>query len=150
MTKRRGVGRRDFLRGAGVTGAAAGLVAAQTLKPTPSDAAGEHTSHGHGSQPTGAEPTQFFTSVEAPVVVALVDVTPKDDVGWGAEWKRAVPHPYNHTLSIVNQSSVMAYRHNYFDLDPTYRDAFGQPLLRMTFDFIRTNRSRRTRLRTSA
>ena len=68
--------------------------------------------------------------------VALVDVLiPKDDVGWGAAWKRAVPHHYNHTLSIVNQGSVMAYRHNYLDLEPTYRNAFGQPLLPMTFDF---------------
>ena len=26
-------------------------------------------------------------------------------------------------------------RRNYLDLDPTYRDAWGQPLLRITFDF---------------
>jgi gluconate 2-dehydrogenase alpha chain len=29
----------------------------------------------------------------------------------------------------------MANRYNYFDLDPTYRNAFGQPLMRMTFDY---------------
>jgi gluconate 2-dehydrogenase alpha chain len=29
----------------------------------------------------------------------------------------------------------MGYRQNYLDLDPTYRDRFGRPLLRMTFDF---------------
>jgi gluconate 2-dehydrogenase alpha chain len=29
----------------------------------------------------------------------------------------------------------MAYRDNYLDLDPTYKDAYGQPLLRMTFDW---------------
>ena len=29
----------------------------------------------------------------------------------------------------------MSYRGNYLDLDPTYRDVYGQPLLRMTFDF---------------
>ena len=29
----------------------------------------------------------------------------------------------------------MSYRQNYLDLDPTYKDAFGRPLLRMTFDF---------------
>jgi gluconate 2-dehydrogenase alpha chain len=42
---------------------------------------------------------------------------------------------YNHTLAINNQGSVMAYRQNYLDLDPTYRDRYGRPLLRMTFDF---------------
>ena len=29
----------------------------------------------------------------------------------------------------------MSYRNNYLDLDPTYKDAHGRPLLRMTFDF---------------
>jgi gluconate 2-dehydrogenase alpha chain len=29
----------------------------------------------------------------------------------------------------------MPIRENYLDLDPTYRDAWGLPLLRMTFDF---------------
>jgi gluconate 2-dehydrogenase alpha chain len=54
---------------------------------------------------------------------------------WGTEWKRAVVRHYNHTLAINNQGSVMAYRQNYLDLDPTYRDRYGRPLLRMTFDF---------------
>jgi gluconate 2-dehydrogenase alpha chain len=30
---------------------------------------------------------------------------------------------------------VLPYRGNYLDLDPTYRDAYGLPLLRMTFDW---------------
>jgi gluconate 2-dehydrogenase alpha chain len=34
----------------------------------------------------------------------------------------------------VHGSSV-ATRWNYLDLDPTYKDAWGLPLLRMTFDF---------------
>ena len=42
---------------------------------------------------------------------------------------------YNHTLAINNQGSVMGYRQNYLDLDPTYRDRYGRPLMRMTFDF---------------
>ena len=29
----------------------------------------------------------------------------------------------------------MPHRWNWLDLDPTYRNAFGQPLLRMTYDF---------------
>jgi gluconate 2-dehydrogenase alpha chain len=29
----------------------------------------------------------------------------------------------------------MSHRTNYLDLDPTYRDVYGRPLLRMTFDF---------------
>jgi gluconate 2-dehydrogenase alpha chain len=34
----------------------------------------------------------------------------------------------------VHGSSI-AVRGNYLDLDPTYKDAWGQPLMRMTFDF---------------
>jgi gluconate 2-dehydrogenase alpha chain len=30
---------------------------------------------------------------------------------------------------------VMPNRYNHLDLDPTYRNRFGQPLMRMTFDF---------------
>jgi gluconate 2-dehydrogenase alpha chain len=37
---------------------------------------------------------------------------------------------------VINASgSVMANRYNCYDLDPTYRNAFGQPLMRMTFDY---------------
>jgi gluconate 2-dehydrogenase alpha chain len=60
---------------------------------------------------------------------------PPGTPAWGTEWKRAVVRHYNHTLTINNQGSVMAYRQNYLDLDPTYRDRYGRPLLRMTFDF---------------
>ena len=35
----------------------------------------------------------------------------------------------------------MARRTNYLDLDPTYRDAYGQPLLRLTFDFPQNDRA---------
>ena len=75
---------------------------------------------------------------------------PPGTPAWGTEWKRAVVRHYNHTLAINNQGSVMAYRQNYLDLDPTYRDRYGRPLLRMTFDFHPTSRSRRTSSPTSA
>jgi gluconate 2-dehydrogenase alpha chain len=42
---------------------------------------------------------------------------------------------YNHTSVINVHGSSQSARGNYLDLDPTYKDAWGQPLLRMTFDF---------------
>lgn len=54
---------------------------------------------------------------------------------WGAEWKKAVARDYNHFASVGGQGSSMAYRDVFMDLDPTYKDRFGRPLLRMTFDF---------------
>jgi gluconate 2-dehydrogenase alpha chain len=42
---------------------------------------------------------------------------------------------YNHTILIQQHGTSQSSRLNYLDLDPTYKDAWGQPLLRMTFDF---------------
>ncbi|HGN3041429.1 TPA: SDR family NAD(P)-dependent oxidoreductase [Pseudomonas aeruginosa] len=50
-------------------------------------------------------------------------------------WKQAVKDAYTHTVSMDAHGSNMTYRDNYLDLDPTYKDAYGQPLLRMTFDW---------------
>jgi gluconate 2-dehydrogenase alpha chain len=61
--------------------------------------------------------------------------TPPGTPAWGSEWKKAVVRHYNHTSVVNVHGSSIAARANYLDLDPTYRDAWGQPLLRMTFDF---------------
>lgn len=61
--------------------------------------------------------------------------TPPGTPRWGSAWKRAVVDNYNHSTVIGTQGGMMGYRQNYLDLDPTYRDAYGRPMLRMTFDF---------------
>jgi gluconate 2-dehydrogenase alpha chain len=71
---------------------------------------------------TGARPIQFH-----PV--------PKGTPRWGAAWKKAVAHYYNRAFTANAQGGVQAYRGNYLDLDPTYRDIYGRPLMRMTFDW---------------
>jgi gluconate 2-dehydrogenase alpha chain len=60
---------------------------------------------------------------------------PPDTPSWGSGWKRAVARHYNHTSVVNVHGSSVATRSNYLDLDPTYKDAWGLPLLRMTFDF---------------
>ena len=60
---------------------------------------------------------------------------PSGTPSWGSEWKKAVVKHYNHTLALNIHGSSVAVRTNYLDLDPTYKDAWGNPLLRMTFDF---------------
>ncbi len=57
--------------------------------------------------------------------------TPK----WGAAWKQAAAENYLSTYEIVTHGSCYSYRDNYLDLDPTYKDRLGRPLLRLTFDF---------------
>ncbi|HJS90454.1 MAG TPA: GMC family oxidoreductase [Steroidobacteraceae bacterium] len=59
--------------------------------------------------------------------------TPK----WGAKWKQAVKENY---LSAIKpgtgvHGSMYSYRDVYLDLDPTYKDRFGRPLVRITMDF---------------
>lgn len=51
---------------------------------------------------------------------------------WGPQWKRATAKWYNRAFSIVASAANYANRENYLDLDPTYRDALGRPLVRMT------------------
>jgi gluconate 2-dehydrogenase alpha chain len=61
--------------------------------------------------------------------------TPPGTKGWGSEWKKAVARYYNRSYGIGAQIACLSYRQNYLDLDPQYKDALGQPLLRMTFDW---------------
>ena len=59
---------------------------------------------------------------------------------WGSEWKKAALHNYDRTGSIFFQGEHLAYRGNYMDLDPLYRDHFGDPLLRLTLDWRENER----------
>jgi gluconate 2-dehydrogenase alpha chain len=61
--------------------------------------------------------------------------TPPGTPAWGSAWKRAVAEHYNHTAVLNIHGSSSAITQNYLDLDPTYKDAWGLPLLRMTFEF---------------
>ncbi len=60
--------------------------------------------------------------------------TPPGTPKWGKDWKAATVKAYKSTLSFSSQGSSYPTRGNYLDLDPTYTDRFGRPLLRFTFD----------------
>ena len=53
---------------------------------------------------------------------------------WGSDWKRATVKWYHHAARFNTQGSVYANRDNYMDLDPTYKDVFGRPLIRLTYN----------------
>jgi gluconate 2-dehydrogenase alpha chain len=63
--------------------------------------------------------------------IAVPAGTPK----WGSTWKKAVKDNYVNTVSIDSNGANMVYRDCYLDLDPTYQNKYGQPLLRFTFDW---------------
>jgi gluconate 2-dehydrogenase alpha chain len=60
---------------------------------------------------------------------------PKGTPKWGAQWKKAAAETYNSGYGISTHGSSYSYRDCYLDLDPTYKDHLGRPLMRMTFDF---------------
>ncbi|MCP5412927.1 MAG: GMC family oxidoreductase [Alphaproteobacteria bacterium] len=54
---------------------------------------------------------------------------------WGAGWKQAAVEGYQNSMGIGSQGSSYPVKENYLDLDPTYTDRHGRPLLRITFEF---------------
>ncbi|MGY3501070.1 GMC family oxidoreductase [Bradyrhizobium sp. USDA 4471] len=67
--------------------------------------------------------------------------TPPGTPTWGAAWKRETAKWYRKTAMVLCEGMNYASRTNSMDLDPTYRDMFGQPLLRMTFNFTQNDRA---------
>ncbi|WP_321813107.1 MULTISPECIES: GMC family oxidoreductase [unclassified Paraburkholderia] len=78
----------------------------------------------YSSQPTGT-----------PMAAAIKKGTPR----WGAGWKKGLKESYGHSMSIKLEGSNMATRGNYLDLDPVYKDRFGVPLLRVTYDYVQND-----------
>jgi gluconate 2-dehydrogenase alpha chain len=61
---------------------------------------------------------------------------PKGTPRWGGKWKEAVRDNYLSNLKGGSiHGSMYSYRDVYLDLDPTYKDRFGRPMMRMTIDF---------------
>lgn len=60
---------------------------------------------------------------------------PADVPLWGEEFKKASIHYYTRTLYVGGQGASLPYKENYLALDPTYKDAYGLPLLQMTYNF---------------
>ena len=60
---------------------------------------------------------------------------PAGTPAWGTAWKAASAKWYDAAMLVYSAGGVMPNRYNSYDLDPTYRNAFGLPLMRMTFDY---------------
>jgi gluconate 2-dehydrogenase alpha chain len=59
---------------------------------------------------------------------------------WGKEFKANSVKYANRYLTVASQGSSMPFKRHFLDLDPTYKDAFGDPLIRITFDFEEQDR----------
>jgi gluconate 2-dehydrogenase alpha chain len=54
---------------------------------------------------------------------------------FGRDWKVAIRKYYKSVVSVGFQGESPSYQRHLLDLDPNYRDKFGQPLIRITFDW---------------
>jgi gluconate 2-dehydrogenase alpha chain len=54
---------------------------------------------------------------------------------WGSALKAHMAETYQGTLTVQSMGGNQSYRDCYLSLDPTYRDPYGLPLLRVTYDF---------------
>ncbi len=60
---------------------------------------------------------------------------PPDAPTWGLAWKQAAKKNYNSAITLSTHGSCYSYKDIFLDLDPTYKDRLGRPLMRITFDF---------------
>ncbi len=60
---------------------------------------------------------------------------PKDTPSWGEEFKEKSLFYTNRSLNIGVQPCGLSWDNNFMDLDPSYKDSFGDPLLRITTKF---------------
>jgi gluconate 2-dehydrogenase alpha chain len=59
---------------------------------------------------------------------------------WGADWKKSSIDYYDRTGGIAFSGEQIPYKENYIDLDPTYKDFAGDPLLRLTINWRENER----------
>ena len=59
---------------------------------------------------------------------------------WGQDWKENLRKNWDAHAGIALQGESLPYESNYLDLDPNYKDAWGNPLLRLTFEFKENDR----------
>ena len=69
-----------------------------------------------------------FTPIESTVII------PPDVPRWGRAYKAHLARYYNSTAVLTCGAETLPYHANFLDLDPEVRDAFGRPVIRITFD----------------
>jgi gluconate 2-dehydrogenase alpha chain len=78
---------------------------------------------------------RLMSTGEGPI--ASFGIIPPGEVksDWGSEWKKAALNWHDRAAAVNSEAEHLAYRQNYLDLDPTYTDKHGDPLLRLTLDW---------------
>ena len=69
-----------------------------------------------------------------------INQAPVGTASWGADFKQQTLKYANRFFPVKSQGASLPHLQNYLDLDPTYKDAYGMPLLRMTYDYTEQDR----------
>jgi choline dehydrogenase-like flavoprotein len=67
-----------------------------------------------------------------PILFALAGM-PFDGPGWGAEYKEMLAHNFSRQMSILGSTTSLALDSNNITLDPTHKDPWGRPSIRLTY-----------------
>ena len=71
---------------------------------------------------TAATPLEFAVNVPRP-----------DGPTWGAQYKAHLEHDFSRTMYLVCSGTSLAQDRNNITIDPTHKDAWGRPSLRLTY-----------------
>jgi gluconate 2-dehydrogenase alpha chain len=79
----------------------------------------------------------IFAYTQGTSPIASFGKVPREKVksNWGSQWKKAVLEHQDRSAGFICAQNHFAYRGNYMDLDPTYKDKWGDPLLRVTMNW---------------
>lgn len=69
------------------------------------------------------------------------NAVPPGTPSWGADFKKASVYNYTRSLGVSAQGASIPHRQNYLSLDNAYKDAYGLPLLRITYNFTEQDRA---------
>jgi gluconate 2-dehydrogenase alpha chain len=70
-----------------------------------------------------------------PLIAGEVGSLVGNSTEWGMQWKENLRRNWDGFFGIGIQGESLPYEDQFMDLDPNYRDAWGRPLLRLTYDF---------------
>ncbi|WP_026282835.1 GMC family oxidoreductase [Rhizobium sp. 2MFCol3.1] len=73
--------------------------------------------------------------------IAKTNNIPPGSPRWGSGFKKAYSKYYQNYGTLFNQGCSMPVKGGYMDLDPNYRDKFGVPLIRLTYDYATSDRN---------
>jgi gluconate 2-dehydrogenase alpha chain len=82
----------------------------------------------------------FSTPGEREPIGSYDDFVASDGATYGSTWIKEFGEEWDSTVPITIQGESLPYVDQFMDLDPNYRDEWGRPLLRLTFDWHENDR----------